>query len=300
VAAHVDPEAPPAVPGVESSMAVLPEPVVSPTRKRGGLLFKVAIAWLGLMAFCAIFGGFLPVTDPHVSTVDTFASPSARHLFGTDASGFDLFARVIYGARMSCLVAVASVTVGIVVGGALGMTAGFLRGKLGGFFMWIVDVLLAFPALVFILALVSFAGARLTTVVTVIAVLAIPGYARVAFGLTLSYSRQNFVFAAQSMGARPMRVLLREVAPNVIVPLASFGALGAAIAIIAEGGLSFLGLSAPGTISWGGMIAAGQQQIYDAPWAALFPMGVMFLTIMALNLVGERLGASLDPREAQI
>ena len=268
--------------------------------KRRDWLFRISVVWLAIVGVCAAAADVLPLRDPHLATIDTFLSPSLAHPFGTDGSGHDLFSRTIYGGRVSIIVAIASVAAGIIVGGTMGMTAGFLRGKVGGLLMWLTDVLLAFPALVFILAVVSFAGATLSTVVTVIAVLAIPGYARVAYGLTLTYARQNFVLAAEAIGARPLRVLWQEVMPNVIVPVASFGALGAGIAIIAEGGLSFLGLGAQGTISWGGMIASGQQQIYDAPQAALAPMAVMFLTIVALNLVGERLGATLDPREGQL
>ena len=130
--------------------------------------------------------------------------------------------------------------------------------------------------------------------------LAIPGYARVARALTLTYATENFVLAAQATGARSIRVMTREILPNVIVPLASFAALGAAVAIIAEGALAFLGLSDPGSISWGNMIAQGQTQLYDGAQAAIAPMSAMFLTILSLNFIGERLGAVLDPRERQL
>jgi len=183
----------------------------------------------------------------------------------------------------------------LLVGGTIGLVSGYLGGMVSGFLMWFIDVLLAFPALVFALALVSFVGPHLSSVVLVFAVLAIPGYARVARALTLTYATENFVLAARATGAGVIRVMAREILPNVIVPLSSFAALGAAIAIIAEGSLAFLGLSDPGSISWGNMIAQGQDQLYDGPQAAIAPMIVMFLTILSLNFIGERLGGGARP-----
>lgn len=197
-------------------------------------------------------------------------------------------------------VAVSSVIVGLSIGGTIGVVAGYARGVVEMILMWITDVLLAFPALVFALALVSFAGASIWSVAGAISVLAIPGYARVARAVTLSYSEQTFVLAARAMGGRSTRILVKDILPNVIVPLSSFAALGAAVAVIAEGALAFLGLGVPSAISWGNMIAIGQTELYQAPQAAFAPMGAMFLTILALNFIGERIGTAFDPREGQL
>ncbi|MCU1452813.1 MAG: hypothetical protein JWN46_959 [Acidimicrobiales bacterium] len=282
-------------------MAVVAIDAPAVTKRRSDWLFWVSVGWMALMIFCAVFGHLLPLADPHAQLAGPpLSGPGLHHPFGTDVVGYDLFSQAVNGARISMLVAAVSVASGMLVGGTIGLVSGYLGGRTSGVLMWFIDVLLAFPALVFALALVSFVGAHLSSVVMVFAVLAVPGYARVARALTLTYATENFVMAARAAGATPVRVMLREILPNVIVPLASFAALGAAVAIIAEGSLAFLGLSAPGSISWGNMIAQGQDQLYDGPQAAIAPMVVMFLTILSLNFIGERLGAVLDPRQAQL
>lgn len=290
------------VPGATADPLDVGGPEVDlPERRGADWVFWVSVVWMALMVFSALFANMFPLANPHDQLVGTpLSAPSLSHLMGTDVVGHDLFSQVVHGARISMIVAVVSVLSGMVIGGGIGVISGYAGGKVSGVMMWVIDVLLAFPALVFALALVSFIGAKLSSVVVVFAVLSIPGYARVARALTLTYSTQNFVLAARATGARHLRLIGREILPNVIVPLASFATIGASIAIIAEGGLAFLGLSAPGSISWGNMIAQGQDQLYDGPQAAIAPMMVMFLTILSLNFIGERLGAVLDPREGQL
>ena len=270
--------------------------------KRGtDLLFWLSLGWLGLMVLAAVFANVLPLASTTIPDAEAlFGGISRAHPMGTDASGIDLFSLVVHGARISILIGASSVAFGLIVGGAIGVVSGYARGVVSGVLMWFVDVLLAFPALVFALALISFVGQSLQSVVLVISILAIPGYARVSRALTLTYATESFVTASRAQGASHARVVVREILPNVIVPLSSFAALGAAIAIIAEGALAFLGLSDPSSISWGNLIAAGQSQLNDSPLPALAPMSAMFLTILALNLLGERLGAVLDPREGQL
>lgn len=290
------------LPGAAADPVSVPDAAVADLGKRPiSWVFWLSVVWLGLMIFAAVFASALPLPDPHEQLAGTpLQSPTLHHIMGTDVVGHDLFSQVVNGARISMLVALVSVVTGLFVGGTIGLVSGYLGGKVSGLLMWFIDVLLAFPALVFALALVSFVGPKLSSVLLVFAVLAIPGYARVARALTLTYATENFVLASQANGARPIRVMVREILPNVIVPLASFAMLGAAIAIIAEGALAFLGLSDPGSISWGNMIAQGQTQLYDGPQAAIAPMAVMFLTILSLNFIGERLGTVLDPRERQL
>ncbi len=278
-----------------------PEPIIIAPRRRADLVFWLSAGWLGVMVLAALFATRLTLADINKTDADhLFAPISWSHPMGTDSLGRDLFSQVVQGARISMLIAVSSVLFGLVIGGAVGIVSGYARGVLSAVLMWFVDVLLAFPALVFALAIVSFVGQSLRTIVLVISVLAIPAYARVARALTLTYTNEGFVGASRVIGASHVRVVVREVLPNVIVPLSSFAALGAAIAIIAEGALAFLGLSDPSSVSWGNMIAAGQSQLADSPLPSLAPMLGMFLTILALNLLGERLGAVLDPREGQL
>jgi len=301
VVASIEPQAIDLPVGVAGSIRADSVPDDEDANARADWIFWVSVAWITLMVLSALFANLLPLANPHAQLAGKpLSAPGLHNPMGTDVVGHDLFSQVVNGARISMLIAFASVASGLIVGGTIGLVSGFLRGAVSGVLMWFVDVLLAFPALVFALALVAFVGASLNSVVLVIAMLSIPGYARVARALTLTYANQNFVMAARAIGASPMRLMLREILPNVIVPLASFAALGAAVAIIAEGSLAFLGLSAPGSISWGNMISQGQDQLADAPQAAIAPMMAMFLTILSLNFIGERLGGVLDPREGQL
>ena len=277
------------------------ELAVVETKRRIDPLFWLSVLWLALMVFAALFANLLPLADATKQDAESLFAPiSWSHPMGADSSGTDLFSQVVQGARISMLIGGASVAFGLILGGTIGVISGYARGVTSGVLMWFIDVLLAFPALVFALAIISFVGQSLQSVVLVISILAVPGYARVARALTLTYATENFVTASRAQGASHVRVVVREIMPNVIVPLVSFAALGAAIAIIAEGALAFLGLSDPSSISWGNLIASGQSQLADSPLPALAPMSAMFLTIVALNLLGERLGNVLDPREGQL
>jgi len=287
---------------VDAAVSLTPEATdTEEVKARTDWIFWLAVGWMALMLFCAVFAPMLPLADPQKQLAGPpLQAPSLKHPMGTDVVGHDLFSQVVNGARISMLIGFVSVMSGLVIGGGIGLVSGYAQGRISGVLMWFIDVMLAFPALVLALALVSFIGPELSSVVLVFVVLSIPGYARVSRALTLTYATQNFVTAARAVGATPARLMLREILPNVIVPLASFAALGAAIAIIAEGSLAFLGLSDPESISWGNMIAQGQSQLYDGAQAAIAPMVVMFLTIMSLNFIGERLGGVLDPREGQL
>jgi len=270
------------------------------TGARLDIVFWLSVLWVAAVLFSALFANVLHLQPTDTPSGPPSAGPSWAHPFGTDNIGLDLFSLCVHGARMATIIALSTAALGIVVGGLSGLIAGFYHGVIEQVLMWVTDVMLAFPALVFALAVVSFAGASLTTVVITIAVLGIPGFARVGRALTLSHSQRPFVMASQAMGARKSRTMFREVLPNVIVPVATYAALAAALAIIAEGALAFLGLSAPDVVDWGAMINQGKDQLYQAPQAAFAPMLVMFLTIVSLNFLGERLGAVLDPRQGQL
>jgi peptide/nickel transport system permease protein len=150
------------------------------------------------------------------------------------------------------------------------------------------------------LAFVAFLGQSLFNVILAISLLSIPAYARIARATSLAVSQREFVLAGLSLGARPRRILLHDVLPLVALPIASYAAIGASIAILAEGALAFLGLGPPNSLSWGDMIAAGQQQLTTAPQLTFAPMIVFVITIMALNFMGQKAGAALDPRQARL
>jgi peptide/nickel transport system permease protein len=268
---------------------------------RLGVSFWVAVGWLGLVLFGAIFFRFLHLKNPTLPLQGPFdVGPSWHNWFGTDQLGHDIFSQVVYGARYSMIVAGVSVGVGILVGGGLGLLAGFYRGVTDIVVVWVTDVLLTLPGLILALTIVTFLGESFKNTVLAIAILSIPAYARIARAATLNVSQREFVLAALSLGARPRRILWKEVAPLVALPISSFAALGASIAILAEGALAFLGLTSPTEASWGLMISNGQSEYSIAPQLTFAPMIALFLTLLALNYIGQTLGAALDPRQARI
>jgi peptide/nickel transport system permease protein len=255
-------------------------------------VFWLAVGWLALVAAAAIFAPLLPLPSPNA--VDPFhrLSPigTSGHFLGTDTLGRDVLSRLAFGGRVSLTVGVGSALMGLLVGGALGMVAGFFRGPVEKLVMWAMDVILSFPALVLLICVVAFVGHSLAAITLIIAVLTIPVYARLARVHTLSVGQREFVTAAQAIGMRRGRILFREITPNVLPPVLSYGLISMGVVIVVEGTLSFLGLSvsAP-TPSWGGLIAAGQNDLTDDPALVLVPSALLSLTVLALNLVGDRL-----------
>ena len=271
------------------------------TRKRLGAGFWVATGWMGLVVFAAIFDNLLPLPNPNqVLAGPPNIGPSWRFPFGTDLIGHDIFSQVVAGARISMLIGAASVAAGLLIGGGLGVIAGFYRGITDVIVVWVTDVLLTLPGLVLLLAFVAFLGQSLNNVILAIALLSIPAYARIARATSLAVSQRDFVLSALSLGARPRRILVHDVLPLVALPIASYAAIGASIAILAEGALAYLGLGPPNSLSWGDMIAAGQQQLTTAPQLTFAPMIVFVITIMALNYMGQTAGAALDPRQGRL
>ena len=288
-----------AVPTTGSS----PEPSRPRRRRTAGLLYYTCLAWLVLVVVLAVTAPWLPIPDPNeIDIPNRQAGPfTAGHLLGTDGLGRDIASRLAYGARVSLVISLAAVTAGIVVGGTLGMVVGYFRGRLETVVMAVVDIILAFPALVLLLALVAFVGQSLTAITVVVAFVSIPFYARVARATTLAVSQREYVLAAGLMGARTRRILFREIMPNVILPVAAFGLIALGVVIVLEGSLAFLGLSveAPAA-TWGSMIAEGRRYLDSDIHIALIPSVVMFLTVLTLNFVGDVLRSRFDVREANL
>jgi peptide/nickel transport system permease protein len=271
-------------------------------RGKVGLGTWVCLSWLVLVIVLAAIAGFLPLPDPKRTGLGPVSQGfTGAHPFGLDDLGRDMLSRVIFGARVSLIVGFSSIALGLLVGGALGVVAGYYRGRIEGLIMWAMDVLLAFPALVFALAIVTFMGQSLRNVTIAIAVIAVPPIARLVRSTTLNYAQREFVLAARSLGAKNRRIIAREILPNVVVPAFSFGLIGVALAIVGEGALAFLGLSVRlPTPTWGGMIDEGRTVLQQAPHVSLVPCGVMFVTILALNYLGDTLRAHFDVREGAL
>ena len=271
-------------------------------KKRPRVFYWLAFGWLVLVVFCAITADFLPVKDPNRQNIlIRLDPPGPGGVLGADELGRDILARLIFGTRVSLVVSITAVLLGSIVGGFLGLTAGFFRGWYERIVMSAVDVLLAFPALVLLLALVAFVGRSLPTIALVVGFLSISPYTRVARATTLAVSQREYVLAARAMGATNKRILFRELLPNVALPIIAFGLVAIGAVIVAEGSLAFLGLSVEfPTATWGSMIAAGKNHIRSAPHLALIPSLAMFLTVLSINYVGDQLRRGFDVRESAL
>src|SRR5438270_4061306 len=273
---------------------------VAPLRRRRlSNIFWAAAAWIALVVVAAILANFLPIPSP--TEMDMLARrmpPDAQHWLGTDGLGRDMLSRLVFGARTSLTVGLLAPSIGLVFGAGLGMVAGYFRGTFEALAMGGMDVLLAFPPLVLVLAITAYLGQSVLNLSLTIGFLSIPPFARVARAATLTLAEREFVTAARALGATHARILLRELLPNVALPLLAFFLLAVAVTIVVEGALSLLGLGVPPpTASWGSMIGEGRESLDVAPWLAFLPAGVLFATVLSFNLVGDSLRAMTDPRE---
>ena len=270
--------------------------------RRLGLLFWMAIGWMIFVFAVAIFADVLPLPSPtDMDMLEKRAPFSLAHWLGTDGLGRDELSRVIHGARISLVVGIFAPIIGLMLGGALGMLAGYFRGRFESLVVGSMDVLLAFPPLILALAVTAYLGQSISNLTFILGVLGVPAFMRVARAATLTLARREFVIAAQALGATHARILLRELLPNVMLPLFAFFLLGVAVIIVAEGALSFLGLGVPPPISsWGSMIGEGRESLEMAPRLAFIPAIAMFLTVLSFNLVGDTLRALTDPRQGAL
>ena len=271
-------------------------------RRKLGMLFWLASAWLAIILALAILAPLLPLQNPvDMDMLERRAAFSSEHWLGTDGLGRDELARLIFGARVSLTVGLIAPMIGLVFGGALGLLAGYFRGQFETLVVGSMDTLLAFPPLILALAVTAYLGQSLLNLTCILGVLGIPAFMRVARATTLTLARREFVIAAQALGASHARILLRELLPNVFLPLFAFFLLGVAVTIVVEGALSFLGLGVPPPISsWGIMIGEGRESLEIAPRLAFIPAVTMFLTVLSFNLVGDTLRALTDPRQGAL
>jgi peptide/nickel transport system permease protein len=266
--------------------------------------FWLSVGWLGLVLGLALLAPLLPLGEEKDTSKTLLKLPFERpDLFGenplgTNNFGLDELARVIYGARASLTVAVVAVLVGIVVGGAIGVFAGYQRGYTDGTIGIFNNTLLAFPPLVLLLAISAVLDPSVRTLTIGLSILSIPINVRLARATTMQIAQREFVQAARAMGATRRRVIVRELVPNVLPTLISYGMIVVAVMIVAEASLSFLGLGIKQPEpSWGNMIAEGQQGVFEAnPHIVLVPGVALFLTVFSFNLIGEKLHARWDPR----
>ena len=267
-------------------------------------LALVALPIAALVA-CALLAPSLAPRDPIKGNLSERLRPpvwmvqgSASHILGTDHLGRDVLSRIVYGARVSLVVGLASVLIGTLLGTVLGLVSGYWEGTLDHVIQRGVDTTMAIPAIVLALAVMSVLGQSLTNIILVIALVIAPGASRVVRGTVLAVKQHTFVDAAQAIGASPGRVVVRHVLPNVFAPILVIATVWLGNAIVIEAALSFLGLGTPPpTPTWGAMLSGeGRRNLETAPYLAIFPGVAISIVVLAFNMLGDALRDLLDPR----
>ena len=309
-------------------------------RRRGRITKWLSIAWIVFIVLTAIGASSLPYVNhscdqfadeklcsTHLDTnvflaerPPTWAffsetsrpvvegTPERAGFFGTDTNGFDIFSRTMFGARNSLLIGAMSIIFGIIIGGALGLLAGYVGKRVDRVIDTITNIFLAFPALLLAIFIVGFFDSGTTSeaksrsivpIIIALSILSIPPITRLVRANTMVYAQREFVLAARSLGAKNARIIVREILPNVLPAMVTFAITGMAVLIVAEGALAYLGLSvsAP-TPTWGAMIFGGQAKLETAWWISIMPSIVLFITVLTINLLGDVLSEKFRIREA--
>lgn len=250
---------------------------------------------IGMWASMAFLSTVLPLTPDAIDLTNILSRPSPEHWLGCDELGRPVADRLINGARTSFFVSLCVVALGVSVGGILGVSSAYLNGWVDQIFVRVVDVMLAFPGLLLAIALAGALGPGIGNVILALAIVGWVGYARLARGQVLALKHADHVLAAQAIGAPPWRIILRHLLPLITAPLIVEASFGVASAIIAEAGLSFLGLGVqPPTASWGSMIRDGTRYMLVAPHLVIFPGLTLMAVVLAANMLGDWLRDRLD------
>lgn len=260
---------------------------------------RIGLVIIGLYLLAAILGaaGLTPHDPLKLFAIDRLKPPSGTYWFGTDLLGRDAFSRLMVGIRQSMVIAFASVAIAALAGTVIGLLSAWWGGLWDGLFMRIMDVLLAFPAILLALLIIAIVGPGTMTSVAAIAVVYTPIFARVVRGPALSLKQRDFVDAARTFGSSQSYILTRHLLLNLVAPLAVQVTLALAWALLTEAGLSFLGLGTqPPTPSLGLMLAESRNLMQHAPWLMIFPAVTIMLGILGFNLTGDALRDILDPR----
>jgi peptide/nickel transport system permease protein len=258
----------------------------------------MALAVLAVIILSAVFAHQLSPHDPlAVNPTDQFARPSLNHPFGTDLLGRDVFSRALYGGRISLTTGFFAVVIASVPGVILGLVAGYFRGRTGAIIMRLMDMLLAFPGLLLSLTIVAMLGPSLLNVILAVGIAGIPNYTRVVRGHVLVVRKALYIRSARSIGANHWRIIVRHIFPNILGSVVVLMTVDVAWAILNASALSFLGVGVqPPTPDWGVMLSEGRNYIYQAPWITVGPGLVLMLALLAINMLGDGLRDTLDPR----
>lgn len=268
---------------------------------RALLVNRLAIVGMVILLLMVLGATFAPILVPYNPTATDFSAlqqaPSAKHWFGTDQLGRDILSRVFYGARVSLTAGLVSVLIALVLGGLIGLVAGFYGGWIDDVLMRLTDAMLAFPFLVLAIALAAVLGPSLQNTMLAIGVVTTPVFARLIRGQVMAERPREYVQAAVALGGGDGRIIMWHLLPNILGPLIVQVSLSTATAVLAEATLSFPGLGVqPPTPSWGSMLNDARGYLSQAPHMALFPGLAIFLAVLAFNLIGDGLRDALDPR----
>ena len=263
----------------------------NPTTLIGTIIFVAII-------LAAILAPWIAPHDPIAQRiVNRLQGPSWEHWLGTDYYGRDILSRLLYGARISLTIGILSITAAVVIGSLIGLIAGYFGGRVDIVIMQIMDVVLAFPALILGIILVAVLGASVFNIVVAIAFTAVPAFARIARAPVMALREREFVQAGRALGFSDLRIMFRHILPNIVPEIIVMASLWMATAVRTEASLAFIGLGiAPPTPTWGGMVREGFENILDSYSVALFPSLAVLILVLALNLIGDGLRDAIDPK----
>ncbi len=260
----------------------------------------IGLIVLLIMTFGALFASQVAPYDPNAQDFEFLEAPSRTHLLGTDDLGRDLFSRIVYGSRISLFVGVTTVLLALVIGVFLGLLAGYYGGWLDNLIMRYIDLQWAFPNFIIAVYLVAVFGTGLENVIVAITLAFLDDFARIVRGMVLSIREQEYVVAARALGASDGRILLRHILPNATAPVIVQATVSVSYAILAEAGLSFLGLGVkPSTPTWGLILSDARSFISRAWWLGVFPGLAIMITVLSINFLGDGLRDIFDVREYQ-
>jgi peptide/nickel transport system permease protein len=294
---------------VVTAVAPVAQPMEAAPTRRLGFLGWFSIVWMVVIIGAALLAPILPLDDPNETFPGLQRQPPVQpdHVLGGDSGGHDMLSRVVYGARTSLLVGFGAVAFGWVIGGFLGLLAGYFKGKADAVLSTLFNVLLSIPALVLALSLVAVLASsdenasnarRIGVLILALGIVSVPILGRITRASTLTWSERDFVKAAAVMGAKPMRIIFRDVFPNVLPAMMSIALLGIAVVIVAEGSLSLLGVGVQDVPTWGNMIDDGRAGLRNAPHMVFIPSVAIFFTVLSLNYLGDVVRARFEVRES--
>lgn len=278
-------------------------PRVNETRRFMKVFFGRPVVIIGsviilLVLICALIPGVLAPYNPNKQYLDqVYAQPSRAHLLGTDSLGRDMFSRIIYGARTALIIATLAIATASVIGTVLGLTAGYFGGWIYAVIMRCVDALMAFPQMLLALTITAIFGGGVHMVIIALGIGGISGYARVMCGQAMSIRENDYVMASRSLGASNRRVMFVHLLPNAFPPMIVMMTLAVGMTILAEAGLSYLGIGVKEpTIAWGSLVNDGNKNLLNRPLLSIAPGAAIMLVVFAFNMVGDGLRDALDPR----